>query len=98
MTTVNGAASSAPGSLAFDAIGPFQSTPPDKFDGKKENFEEFAFKFKAWFFLMVPGYVNAFREPGGSPDAEITDAAFIDEKMIRYLHGLRWQDNYSGLR
>ena len=35
----DGAASSTPSPLAFDAIGPFQFTPPDKFDGKKENFE-----------------------------------------------------------
>ena len=44
---MKGAASSAPGSLAFDAIGPFEFTPPDKFDGKKENFEECAFKLNA---------------------------------------------------
>ena len=47
MTTVNGAASAGP--LAFDAIGQFQFTPPDKFDGKKENFEESAFKLEAYF-------------------------------------------------
>ena len=55
MTTVNGAARSTPSPLAFDAIGPFQSTPADKFEGKIENFEGFAFKLKnAHVFLMDP--------------------------------------------
>ena len=61
MTSANAATSSTVSPLAFDAIGPFQFTPPDKFDGKKENFEEFAFKLKACTFLLYTGYVKAFR-------------------------------------
>ena len=52
MTTASGTASSAERPVAFDAIGPSQFTPPDKVDGKNENFEEFAFKLKEHVFLM----------------------------------------------
>ena len=31
-------------SPGLDAVGPCQFTPPDKFDGKQDNFAEFAFK------------------------------------------------------
>ena len=65
--------------MEFDAIGPFQFTPPDKSDGKQDNFEEFAFKLKAYVFLMNPGYVKPVREIEDSPETEITDAAFLDE-------------------
>ena len=61
MTTMNCVASSAPGPLASKAIGPFQFTPPDKFDGNKDNFKEIAFKLKAYSFLLNPGYVQTFK-------------------------------------
>ena len=49
MTTMDGAASSTPSRLAFDDIGPCQFTPPDKFVGKKEKSEEFAFQVEIIF-------------------------------------------------
>ena len=55
MLTANRATSSAPGPMAFEAIGTFQFTPPAKFDGKKENVEEFAFKLRAYIFLVEFG-------------------------------------------
>ena len=56
----------------------FSRQPPDKFDGKKDNFEEFSFKLKADLLLMGPGYAKAFKELEDSPDTEITDAASLD--------------------
>ena len=79
MITMTGVASSTPSPLAFDAIGPFQFTPPDKFDGKKENFEEFAFKLKPDLYLMDPGYMTASREIEDNPDKDITDESFVEE-------------------
>ena len=50
----SGAAGRPP--LAFDAIGPLKITPPKELDGKKENFEDFAFKLRAYLFVMGSGY------------------------------------------
>ena len=56
MTAPNVITGSAGSPSAFDAFGPLQFTPPDKFGGKKDIIEEFAFKLRAYLFLSDPGY------------------------------------------
>ena len=41
--------------MAFDAIGPFPFTPPKELDGKNENFEEYAFKLRAY--ICLNGFI-----------------------------------------
>ena len=97
MLTANGATSSAPGPMAFEAIGTFQFTPPAKFDGKKDNFEEFALKLKSYARLMDPGDAQAFKVIEDSPDTVITDAAFIDEDNDLTLALIKVAGQFSGL-
>ena len=82
--------------MAFDAIGPFQFTPPKEFDGKKENFEEFTFKLKAYLFLMDAGYEQHLKAKEAKSEIEVTDADFIDESghprsaLIKLAGQLQW--------
>ena len=40
----------------FGSGGTWQFNPPKEFSGKKEDFEEFSFKLKAYLILMDPEY------------------------------------------
>ena len=64
---------------AFDAIGQFRFTPREDFDGRKDNFEEFAFTLKSYRFLMDAGYEKALKSAEAISDMEVTDSDFIDE-------------------
>ena len=41
----------------FNQVGPFQFQPPKEFSGKREDFEEFAFKLKSYLCLINPKYL-----------------------------------------
>ena len=47
---------------------PFQFAPPASFSGKKEDFEEFAFKLKAYLALMDVTYFNDLEAIESRPD------------------------------
>ena len=55
-------------SLAFSSSGPFQFAAPSSFDGKRENFEEFSFKLRAYLNLMNPRYQEALKGIDGNLD------------------------------
>ena len=55
---------------------PFQFAPPASFSGKKEDFEEFAFKLKAHLALMAVTYLNDLEAIESHPDTEIDDDTF----------------------
>ena len=55
---------------------PFQFAPPASFSGKKEDFEEFAFKLKAYLALMDVTYLNDLEAIESRPDTEIDDETF----------------------
>ena len=55
---------------------PFQFAPPASFSGKKEDFEELAFKLKAYLALMDVTYLNDLEAIESHPDTEIDDDTF----------------------
>ena len=97
MATVHGSSSSGNPSLGFSPSGPFQFTPPGSFSGKREEFEEFSFKFKAYMNLMNPRYAETFKQVEDRLDEEITDSAFsvgsegaVDQELVQMAHTLQW--------
>ena len=81
---------------SFGASGPFHFSPPKEFSGKKEDFEEFAFKLKAYLCLMDAEYQNDLQAIDSNPDRPITDANFIDQngnpkaELIQRATQLQW--------
>ncbi len=64
---------------AFTNRGPFNFSPPDRFSGKKEDWEEFAFKLKAYLGLMEPKYFEELQVVEDHVDVELLDDMFRDE-------------------
>ena len=83
-------------SPAFSSSGPFQFAAPSSFDGKKENFEEFSFKLRAYLNLMNTRYQEALKGIDGNLDQEITDDHFklpngtIDTTLVQMAHNLQY--------
>ena len=64
--------------MAFTSSGPFHFTAPKEFSGKKEDFEEFSFKLRAYLCLMDPKYGDDLNVIESNLETEITDAHFYD--------------------
>ena len=64
--------------MALNITGPWQFNPPKEFSGKKEDFEEFAFKLKAYLSIMNSDYAEDLRRIEENMDTEIIDAHFND--------------------
>ena len=62
--------------IGFNSNLPFQFTPPSKFDGKREDFEEFSFTLKAYLNLMDKTFAGTMVQAESS-DTEIGDAFFM---------------------
>ena len=58
---------------------PFQFAPPANFSGKKEDFEEFAFKLNAYSALMDVSYLNDLEAVETRIDREITKDTFMND-------------------
>ena len=67
--------------MAFDAIVPFKLTPPEKFDGNNDNFEEFTFKLRAYLFLADPSYETTFQTMRKQRHTTFPYADFNDEDV-----------------
>ena len=64
---------------AFGTAGPFQFAPPKEFTGKKEDFEEFTFKLRAYLNLMDAEYEDILTRIEANLETEITDAHFLEQ-------------------
>ena len=70
---------------AFRHVGPFQFNTPKEFSGRREDFEEFVFKLKAYLGLVNPEYrvhLSALQDK----TEELTDEYFMDEDDNPKLH------------
>ena len=63
---------------AFTNRGPFNFSPPDIFSGTKEDWEDFAFKLKAYLGLMEPKYFGELQSVEEHVDTEFGDGMFLD--------------------
>ena len=64
--------------MAFNVTGPWQFNPPKEFSGKKEDFEEFAFKLKACLSIMNASHTEDLRRIEENMDVEIVESHFND--------------------
>ena len=82
--------------MSFSPSGPFHFAAPKEFSGKKEDFEEFSFKLRAYLCLMDPKYNDDLNAIELNPDLEITDANFIDSSgtvktdLLQRSTSLQW--------
>ena len=63
---------------SFTSGGPWQFTPPKDFTGKKEDFEEFAFKLKAYLCIMNPQFGIDLQKIEENGDTDIVEDHFND--------------------
>ena len=90
MSAAQGSSSSGPS--GFTPSGPFQFAPPFAFSGKREDFEELSFKFRAYMNLMNPSFSKVFKLIEEHLETEITGAAFTDvngqtdQEMVALAH------------
>ena len=79
----------------FNQVGPFQFQPPDKFSGKREDFEEFVFKLKSYLCLINPKYLPHLVALQDRKD-EVTEDLFKDadgeedDELIQMSVHLQW--------
>ena len=75
---IGSASAMTSGTPGFTASGPFPFMPPTSFNGKREDFEEFAFKMKAYLQLMDTQYANIFSDIEENLNTEITEERLTD--------------------
>ena len=80
---------------AFTQVGPFQFQPPREFSGRREDFEEFVFKLRAYLSLINPEYDTHLTALQDRAD-ELTDVDFQDDQgrpkqdLIQMSQHLQW--------
>ena len=82
--------------MAFSVTGPWQFNPPKEFGGKKEDFEEFAFKLKAYLSIMNASYTEDLRRIEENMDVEIVESHFTDSARDP-IEGLRERERLASL-
>lgn len=65
--------------MSFGPTGPFHFKAPKESDGKKENFEEFSFKFESYMSLVNPGLTAAMSSIEANLASPMAKARFNDE-------------------
>ena len=71
----------AAGSLpAFNASGPFHCSLPKEFGGKRDNFEEFASKLRAYLYIVETRYQQFLQFMENNPNRKVPQTDSLDDQ------------------